>query len=149
MLYIILQFLGGLSIPLRQLNNLRKTGIRWEIEFVFFFQSLGHKSSAKKVAPRKPTDALLWGGEADKHVRVQDGHAEPPAGSVRIGCGSVAALNIPPRWDVDRHDRQAGAGDERERHAERSAHGGLEGEAEDRVEDDVTGSECGRKRVLR
>ena len=36
---IILQFLGGLSIPLRQLNNLRKTRIRWEIKFIFFFQS--------------------------------------------------------------------------------------------------------------
>ena len=35
---MILQFLGGFFILLRQLNNLRKTRIQWEIEFVFFFQ---------------------------------------------------------------------------------------------------------------
>lgn len=33
-----LQFLGGFFILMRQLNNLRKTRIRWEIKFVFFFQ---------------------------------------------------------------------------------------------------------------
>jgi hypothetical protein len=33
-----LQFLGGFFILLRQLNNLRKTRIRWQIKFVFFFQ---------------------------------------------------------------------------------------------------------------
>ena len=33
-----LQFLGGLFIPLRQLNNLRKTRIRREIKFIFIFQ---------------------------------------------------------------------------------------------------------------
>ena len=100
------------------------------------------------MAPRKLPDALLRRGEADKHVRVQDGHALPPADSVRITRGIVATLNVPPRRDVDRHDRQAGARDERERHAERSAHGGLEGEAEDCVEDDVARRERGRERAL-
>ena len=35
---MILQFLGGFFILLRQLNDLRKTKIQWEIKFVFFFQ---------------------------------------------------------------------------------------------------------------
>jgi hypothetical protein len=35
---VILQFLGGFFILLRQLNNLREARIRWEIKFVFFFQ---------------------------------------------------------------------------------------------------------------
>ena len=35
----ILQFLGGFFISMRrQLNNLRKSRIRWKIKFVFFFQ---------------------------------------------------------------------------------------------------------------
>ena len=35
---MILQFLGEFFILLRQLNNLRKTRIQWEIKFVFFLQ---------------------------------------------------------------------------------------------------------------
>jgi hypothetical protein len=155
---MILQFLGGFFILLRQLNNLRKTRIRWETKFVFFFQGpvsyntlaflsttnclihlLGHESSTKEVAPRKLPDALLRRSEANKHVRVQNRHAE---------LSSIAAFDVPAGWDVNRYDRQASTGDERERRIERSAHGGLEREAEDRVEDDVTRCQRGRKRVL-
>jgi hypothetical protein len=167
---MILQFLGGFFILLRQLNNLRKTRIRWEIKFVFFFQGpvrnemlafpstttilyfqkfaphdncfihlLGHESSTKEVAPRKLPDALFRRSEANKHVRVQNRHAE---------LSSVAAFDVPARWDVNRNDRQASAGDERERHVKRSAHGRLKREAEDRVKDDVTRCQRGRKRVL-
>jgi hypothetical protein len=46
----------------------------------------------------------------------------PSLTRARIGCGIIAAINIPARWDVDRHDQQAGAGDEREFYSERSAH---------------------------
>ena len=104
------------------------------------------------MTARKYPGAFLRRSEADNHVRVQKGgHADASPIVVRVIHRreiTKAALDVPPRRDVDRHDRQAGAGDERERRVERGAHGRLEGETEDRVEDDVGRCERGRERVL-
>jgi len=61
----------------------------------------------------------------------------------------IAALDVPPRRNVHRDDRQAGARDERERSVERSAGGRLEREAEYRVQHNVARRERRRERVLR
>ena len=86
------------------------------------------------MPPRELPHALLRRGEADQHVRAQ---TEPLR---------VAALYVPAGRDVDGHDGDARARDERERGVERCAHGWLEGEAEDRVEHDVARPERGRER---
>ena len=77
------------------------------------------------MPPSERPHALLRRGEADQHVRPQP---EPRR---------VAALNVPARRDVDGHDGDAGAREERERSVERGAYRWLEGEAEDRVEHNV------------
>lgn len=84
-----------------------------------------YESPAEEMPPRERPHALLRRGEADQHVRAQP---EPHR---------VAALNVPARRDVDGHDGDASAREERERSVERGAYGWLEGEAEDRVEHDV------------
>jgi len=100
-------------------------------------------------------DALLRRRKAYEHVRIQ---YEPPALTtvgasarrrVRVYFRFRAALDVPSGRDIDRHDRQAGARDERERSVKRGAHGGLEREAKDSVENDVIRCERRRQRRLR
>ena len=77
------------------------------------------------MPPRERPHALLRRSEADQHVRVQS------------ELRRVAALDIPAGRDVNGHDGDVGAREERERSVERGAHGRLEGKAEDRVEHNV------------
>ena len=111
------------------------------------------------MTPRELPDALLRRRKTNEHVRIQDRSAASPspgplplarARALGLICVQrhIAALDVPPRRDVDRHDRQAGARDERERSVERGAHGGAKREAEDGIEDDVARSERRRERRL-
>jgi hypothetical protein len=85
----------------------------------------------KKVVPRKFPDTLLRRGESSGYMTATPSPCPHP-------MRHVVVLDIPARWDDDLPDRQAGAGDEREHHTERTAHGGLEEEPEDRVKDKDT-----------
>ena len=101
------------------------------------------------MTPRELPDALLRRRKTDEDVRVQD---DPAAfllliRSTSIGTG-IASLDVPPRRDVDGHDRQAGARYERERDVERGAHGRLERKPKDGVQDDVARGERRRERRL-
>ena len=101
------------------------------------------------MTPRELPNALLRRRKTDEHVRVQD---DPAAfllliRSTSIGTG-IASLDVPPRRDVDGHDRQAGARYERERDVERGAHGRLERKPKDGVQDDVARGERRRERRL-
>ena len=105
------------------------------------------------MTPRELPDALLRRRKTDEHVRVQD---DPAAflllirdTSTSTGAGTgIASLDVPPRRDVDGHDRQAGARYERERDVERGAHGRLERKPKDGVQDDVARRERRRERRL-
>ena len=111
------------------------------------------------MTSRELPDALLRRRKTNEHVRIQDRSAAPTSpGPLRLRLAralglirvqrDIAALDVPPRRDVDRHDRQAGARDERERSVERGAHGGPKREAKDGIEDDVARGERRRERRL-
>jgi len=106
--------------------------------------SLGHESSTEEMTPRELPDALLRRRKTDEDVRIQ----HDPAILLLIRSTGVASLDVPPRRNVDGHDRQAGARYERERDVERGAHGRLERKAKDGVQDDVARGERRRERRL-
>jgi hypothetical protein len=89
------------------------------------------------MPPFERPHALFRRSEADEYIRAQP---EPRR---------VATLNVPARRNVDGHDGDVGAREERERGVEWGAHGRLEGKAEDRVEHDVARRERCRERALR
>jgi len=100
------------------------------------------------MTPRELPNALLRRRKTDENIRIQ--HDPAAALLIRSTCTGaiIAPLDVPPRWDVDGHDRQARARYERERDVERGAHRRPERKAKDGVEDDVARGERRRERRL-
>ena len=94
---------------------------------------LRYKPPSKKMSPSISPHTFLRCSQANKQIGVQS-HA------LRISL-----LHIPPGWYVNRDDREARIIKEGQGDVERGAYGGLEGEAEDSVEDDIGRLQGGTK----
>ena len=94
-----------------------------------------YKPPTQKMSPSVCSYTFLRCSQADKQIRIQ-----PYALRVSL-------LHIPSGWYVNRDNREARVSEEGQGDIKGGTYGGLEGEAEDSVEDDIRRLQGGAERL--